>query len=160
MRRLQAGALAGLMVLGASPGIAATGIGTERAQASLQVTVVVPLVLRMQTQAHPDTVEVTAEDIARGYVEVRAPVHMAIWSNARQGYSLFIAKHAGYVRTAHVAGLGGTLQVSDFPVHSARPSLGRGLRQDMLELAFRFDLDASARQGTYPWPMTISATPL
>lgn len=137
-----------------------TAVGSGSASAQLRVVVNVPLVLRLHAPSTPARFEVTEADIARGFVQLPAPFPVTVYSNSRHGYTLSIAKHADFVRVAHVVGLGGELRIDAAPAFSARQAPGRGLARDDLSLGFRFELADSARPGSYDWPISITAMPL
>lgn len=140
--------------------LAESAAGGGSASAQLRVVVNVPVVLRLHAASAPARLEVTQADIARGFVKVPVPLHLTVYSNSRHGYTLFIAKHAEFVRAAHVVGLGGELTVDGAPASSARQAPGRGLAREDLTLGFHFELAASARPGSYDWPISITAMPL
>jgi len=117
--------------------------------------------VRVQVLSQPQTVEVTAADVARGFVEAPQRVQMAVQSNTQDGYSLAFTKHAGFVRQARVSGLGaGEMQLQGDMLATTRPAAGRGVYREVLEMAFRFELSPEARQGTYPWPIQVAVLPL
>lgn len=106
--------------------------------------------------AQPLTFTISEADVARGYVEVAAPLQLTVLSNVSEGYMLSFACHCEQVRQAHVQGLASELSVGAAPVLAARPAAGRGAWSDMLQLRVRFDLAPQARPGEHAWPLGIS----
>lgn len=108
----------------------------------------------------PTAVVVTAADVARGYVDVPAPAQVAIQSNSLAGYSLEFASQGGFMRQILVKGLANEVQLSPEGGAVMQSSSGIGVTKTTLALSFRFVLAESTQQGTYPWPMRLSVTPL
>lgn len=110
--------------------------------------------------AQPSSVVVTEADISRGYVDVPTPAQVAIKSNTAGGYLLEFASQGDFMRQILVRGLANDVQLSPAGGAVMRPSSGTGVTKTTLALGFRFVLAESARQGTYPWPIRLSVTPL
>lgn len=106
--------------------------------------------------APPASITLSEEDVARGYIEIAAPVEVTVQSNVPQGYALVFERHGEQVRQAHVQGPDGALLVGSTGAVATRPPAGRGMWRDQLQLRFRFDLAAGARAGQHPWPLNIS----
>jgi hypothetical protein len=106
--------------------------------------------------APPAFITLSEEDVARGYVEIAAPVEVTVQSNVPQGYALVFERQGEQVRQAHVQGPDGALLVGSTGAVATRPPAGRGMWRDRLQLRFRFDLAAGARAGQHPWPLNIS----
>lgn len=130
----------------------------ECAPATLQVSARVPrhATVRMD---QPRTFTISETDVARGYVEVAAPLLLTVESNVHEGYTLSFACHCHQVRRAQVVGLASTLNVGSAPVMTARPATGRGTWRDRVQLRVRFDLGPEARPGEHAWPLDISMMP-
>ena len=139
----------------ATPPVAAEG-QTGKLGASAYVAKRATLKLLSQ----PDRVRITAEDIARGYVEVVGPVRAAIHSNSPQGYMLVFAGQGDFVRHARMRGLDGEVQLTSNGGVVTQRTAGQGVLNGTLELTFRFYLVASAQQGEHAWPMQVSIAPL
>jgi hypothetical protein len=141
---------------------AAGAFGTALANPSgeLRVSAVVRKIARLQVLAQPQFVRVTEGDVARGYVEVIAPVQVAVRSNTRDGYMLAFDPRADFFRQAHVRGLDVPLQVGPAGGVIAQRASASPARETVLALGFRFELAPSAREGVYPWPFQLSAEPL
>ena len=128
--------------------------------AKLTVTATVMKHASLKVLAQPTSVVVTAADIVRGYVEVPSPSHVAILSNSQSGYMLMFAIEGEFLRQILVRGLGSDVQLDTAGGGVARRPEGRGMSKATLNLAFRFMLSDSAKQGVYAWPMRLSVTAL
>lgn len=147
-----ASSMALLMVAPAPPAAAAD-------QAKLTVTATVLKHASLRVLAQPTAVVITAEDVARGYVDVAAPAELAIKCNSRRGYMLEFANQGDFMREIHVRGLASELQLSPAGGAVLQPAAPTGITRATLDLGFRFVLAASARPGTYAWPVHLSVTP-
>ena len=127
----------------------------QGARATLGVTVTVPRHASLRV-AQPDSLLVSEEDIARGWIELAAPVEVLVQSNARQGYTLAFERRGALVREVEVRGLGETLRLQGGAATASRPAAGPGLWQDRLLLRLRFTLAPDARAGRHDWPVQIS----
>jgi hypothetical protein len=136
-----------------------SALGPAGAAASTANVVVNATVLKstsLTVLAQPASVVITADDIVRGYVDVPVPAQLAIRSNT--AYALDFAPQGNFIRQVLVRGLGNDVQLG--PDGGLVPQLTRGVTRTTLALAFRFVLSDSAQQGTYPWPMRVSASSL
>lgn len=146
--RLLASAACALALLA---GIAPAHAG-DSATAMLRITVTVPEYFRLQQLSQPAGVEVSEADIARGYVDVAAPVRMTVETNSRDGYTIQFAQFGEHFRQAQVQGLGQEMQLAPQGSMHWRPNAQR----ETLEFRFRFRLDRALAPGHYPWPVQVS----
>jgi hypothetical protein len=133
---------------------------TASSTAELRVTAVVLKIARVQVLSQPPDVKVTETDIARGYVEVPAPMQVAVRSNTARGYLLAFETQSGFLRQAHVRGLSQPIQLGASGGVVQQQATAPGTREARMTLDFRFDLAEGTRPGTYPWPVHLSAEPL
>jgi hypothetical protein len=129
-------------------------------ETKLTVTATVLKRASLKTLAQPSSVTITAADIARGYVDVPAAAQVAIQNNSLGGYLLEFAAQGDFMRQIMVKGLANDVQLSPAGGAVMQPSSGSGVTRTTLALGFRFMLSESTQQGTYPWPMRLSVTPL
>lgn len=134
---------------------AAAGGGTQ-----LGVTATVVKRASLQVLTQPSSVVVTAADIARGYVDGPAPAQVTIQNNSLGGYMLLFSSEGDFFRQVVVKGLGQDMQLGPSGGMVTQGAGGGGMRKTTLDLVFRFFLSSSARQGSYPWPVHLSVTPL
>lgn len=147
----------GVVVLGMLMPVLAEA-GSSEAKLTVTATVVKHASLKVLTQ--PASVVVTAADIARGYVDVPSPAHVAIQTNSQSGYMLMFASEGEFLRQTLVRGLGNDVQLDTAGGGIARRPEGPGMSKATLDLVFRFILSDSAKQGVYAWPMRLSVAVL
>lgn len=125
----------------------------------LAVSATVPKRASLKVLSQPGPVLVTESDLARGYVEVFSPVHVAVQSNSTAGYVLVFESQGDFVNGTLVSGLGNDIQLGSNGVVPCTAPGGIG-GSATHALVFRFTLAASAPLGWHTWPLQISATPM
>jgi hypothetical protein len=156
MRRVSCGSLiilAGLLVH-ASP-LYGDGVSSEL---RVSATVIARSIAEME--AAPETLEITPEDVRRGWVDARQPSRLRIRSNDRNGYRLAFRVVDAPVSAIRVEGLGDPdmLGIRDGEGSLTRPHPGQF--DTTVDLTLRFMLDDHAVPGIYPWPLSIQASPI
>ena len=144
-------ALAALAWCGNLPAFA----GERRAEANLDVTIVIPRVLSMKLLDHPRTLRVTEADIARGEVVIRG-TRVELVANSRNGYRV-------HAELRHAAFAGVDLQGLDSPIEVRgqaavawmRSAIGAP-RPGAAPVEYRFRLAADAQPGEYAWPVALT----
>jgi hypothetical protein len=139
----------GLAVLLAMPAVADT------ATARFRVTVTVPPSAAVSLVGPGDSLVVSEEDVARGFVV--APVRVQVTHNTRRGYLLQIAPRLGLARQVEVRGLGSGVVVRDLPIELHRSGTDR---IEDLALELRVALEPAVRPGRYRLPVQVSALAL
>jgi hypothetical protein len=114
----------------------------------------------LQVLAQPASVQVTAADVARGYVDVSSPAQVAIQSNAPSGYVLSFETQGEFLSQTLVKGLDTVVQLSASGGGVTQRATGHGMSKKVIALEFRFLLSETARQGLYAWPVRLSVTPI
>jgi hypothetical protein len=114
----------------------------------------------LQVVSQPSAVSITPEDIARGYVDVAVPAHVAVKSNSPRGYMLEFASEGDFFREIVVRGLASEVQLGAAGGAVMQPASPSGITRAQLELGFRFLLADSARPGTYSWPVQLTVSPV
>ena len=121
----------------------------------VSVLVVARTILTMEQQ--PATIEITANDVARGYLDFPNAIAFRIRSNAANGYVLqFAAVDAPFSR-AEITWNGIVLMIRAEPARinqRYQPRTTSGL------LTVRLRLAPTAVPGTYPWPIHLAAASL
>lgn len=150
-RRLAAVAVAGLALAGGLNGPASAG---ERA--SIQVAATVQSRAFIEAQRLPHQVAITAQDVARGYVDVDEALEVGIRSNHAAGVVLALGVNSLSVQSIDVrAAQGGEARAEGIFV----PQSGRGLQARTVSLKLRLKLAPSAAPGTIVFPVTVSLAP-
>ena len=105
--------------------------GAKEAHTNLSVSVNVLAVAHLDIEFTPNAVELTAADLARGFIDVAQPTQLVVHSNSAQGYALDVLPLNRMASSIRVSGLdtsmvlsadGGTL-VQRW--HSPRPRTSR-----------------------------------
>ncbi len=122
------------------------------AQLSVSVQVVARTILTVDTQ--PSTVQITSEDIARGYIDVPQSVAFRVRSNAANGYNVQFEPIGYPFRSAQVNW--GTTMAT---VGSDGAWITRSYQQGTTagSLSVRLNLAATTAPGSYPWPVRFTA---
>jgi hypothetical protein len=151
-----------LAVLAAA--LAANAFG-ERTGASFTVAVTVPLRMALES-LDPAPIELTAQDVARGYKDVAA--RYRVRHNDRRGYVLEIST-LDPVRAVEVRDFDDGVGQSRERVAAAVDVASRDavtIRrpgapfEQVLALQLRLVLDPSTRPGTFALPLHVVATPI
>lgn len=138
--------LATLLVLALPAGDAFSG-------AHLGVSAVVAKSARIALGNQPESIQVTAEDIARGYVDVAPGPRLEARTNSREGLLVtFQVRPGGFARAVELRGAGGA------SLRLAGSARGVSVRQ--VELSYRLLLSPRARPGVHAWPVQLLAVPL
>jgi len=109
--------------------------------------------------AQPASITVTAADVARGYLDLPAPMQVVVRGNMREGYCLLFERSGDEVGDVQVRGLGQPLVVGANEAMSERPAPGAGYWREQLSLQLRIALAPQAVPGEHAWPLRISLMP-
>ena len=123
------------------------------ASATIQVSVQVIGRTILTVQSEP-SVTITAEDLARGWVEVADPTILTVKSNQRAGFRLAFAPTASWVAGGEVAGLSNPVAFGSDGASTSFSYAGVAPRQ--LELRWRLHLSPEATAGTFPLPVSVA----
>jgi len=131
--------------------------GSNTAQMNVSVQVIARTILTVDVQ--PSAVNITADDIARGYVDVPQAVAFRVRSNSRAGYTLTFQPvnfpfSAAEVRWGAQSAVveGGDWMASLSHPYQQGSSAG--------SLAVRLRLSAGVEPGSYAWPLQVAANSL
>lgn len=150
--------LRGLLAVVAMAALAAAASASAAsASASLSVSVVVLPRAVMSMEAEPASLEITAADIARGYLDVPRATRARVRTNSPGGWLLQFDVGRGPFRSLEVSGLGARTHVSSARGWVIRPFPPSHM--ESLELGYRFLLAEGAQPGVYPWPVALSSQP-
>ncbi len=111
--------------------------------------------LRLQVLKQAPTLDVTPEDVARGYIDVPAATDLMARTNDPNGFSLSFDARSSVFRKAQVTGLVNGLEIGPDGGLVHQPFTGK---QMLMRLSYRFFLAPEVRPGSYPWPLQISST--
>jgi hypothetical protein len=130
----------------------------ESRGAMLSVNAFVVPSTRIEVVSHAATLDVTADDVRRGTVEVRGATKLSITSTSRNGYRVDVHPRLPIFRSVELR-LDGLRAVLGRDGGSlAAP--GRSGRRMPARIDYRFELDRDVRAGRYPWPVMLDVRPL
>jgi len=132
---------------------AGPGTGSP-ASTAVRMAIQVPRLLQMRILQQPRHLEVTAEDLARGFVLARGLVDVI--STHRNGYQVRALLAQGPVVEAEMEGLERPLKVAAESVSTPMPSMVGKPRPAPYAVEFRLRLAAGTQAGTYAWPVSLS----
>ncbi len=139
-----------LGVLAAAFAVAPAAAGVQ--VSSFGVTALVVGRTTLESIDVPESITLSASDLAQGYKDVDARYRVRVAGTAR--YVLNIAPRTGLASSIRIDGLGGavTLGDTDITVLQAASATVSELR-----LRFRFELQPGVTAGTYTLPVRLSA---
>ena len=106
----------------------------------------------MEHQA--SVLEVSAQDVANGVVEVRGGSRLVITLKSPAGYAVHLRSHSGLVQAASIEAIGRTVEMEangGVLVQREAPA-GR----HVVAIDYRFVLAPDAVPGTYAWPLDLA----
>jgi hypothetical protein len=133
------------------------GLGfAQSSSTNMQVTVQVIARAIVTVDSQPATVDITETDIARGYVDVEAPLQWRGRTNSRNGYLLQVTKSSESFSAVDLAFAGTAMHIAE-ESWVQRPYVAGG---EVLTVRARLVLNGSTQPGRHALPISVSATPL
>lgn len=119
---------------------------------TVRVQVVATVLARasLDTRRMPQEVTVSADDVARGYVEPPAPVEIAVQTNHPNGVLVRFAGNGAQIAAVEVDGAGTVVRVA---------AEGRGMQKRELRVRLRLHLAPGTVAGKIAFPVSVSMTP-
>jgi hypothetical protein len=155
-RKLIALAAASLTIAGGMlPAESAAG---DTMRISIQATVLPYISISRFTV--PNSLVVSAEDVARGYIDVDEPVTIDVRTNRQLGVILGFSVRSPMVRSVTLNGAGNGLAVSAAGASLNVAKVGNGLGTQSLALRVRVELSPDAQPGTLAWPLAVFLAPV
>jgi hypothetical protein len=149
--------LAAALVLALYPASSsAPRASAARAELAVGATVLARAVIAAESS--PAGLDITAADVARGYVDVRRATRLTIANTSPYGYALDVWPAAPVFREVEILGFGAEVRLGD----DGGAIVARGARGSALPLVldFRFTLAPGLAPGRYPWPLKFQVRPL
>ena len=133
-----------------------TALPVLAASKSASLTVSVEVVARtiMTVDSQPATVEVTADDVARGYVDLPQSVLFHVRSNAANGYTVQFQPLSGPFNRADINWGNSLATVSSDGAWISQP-YQQGTTSGTLSV--RLALTPGTQPGSYAWPVRFDA---
>ncbi len=144
----------GALLIAASRAVPASA-GSFSAQMHVSVHVIARTILSVDRQ--PTTVEVTASDVARGYVDIPQIVAFRVRSNAASGYALQFEPVTGPFSRAEIKWNGTVIVIQNETSWMTR-QYHRGVTGGVLNV--RLHLAPDTEPGSYSWPIRLTAASL
>ena len=107
----------------------------------------------------PSSLAVSAEDVARGYIELDEPVTIDVRTNNAAGAILGFSMRSPMVRSVTLNGAGNGVAVSEAGASLRVAKQGTGLSTQSLTLRVRIELAPDAQPGTLAWPLAVFLAP-
>ncbi len=106
----------------------------------------------MEHQAR--VLEVTAEDVAKGMVEVRGGSRIAITTDSPGGYTVDFHGRSPLIQTAWIGGIGHAVEIDSRGGTVVEREVASGRR--VVAIDYRFVLSPDAVAGRYAWPLDMA----
>jgi len=145
-----------LGVLGLAISVASSAAGS--AHSVMRVSGQVLPVARLQIAPGAAPLQITAADVAAGYVDAPRPLELRIDSNSREGFALEVSGQSPWCAAVALQGFDSPVMLEGTE-GTIIQRWGAG-RTRSLALHARFTLAAGVQPGFYPWPLRLSARPL
>jgi hypothetical protein len=107
----------------------------------------------------PSSLAVSADDVARGYVEVDEPVTIDVRTNSAAGAVLGFSLQSPMVSSVTLNGTSNGVVVSETGANMHLAKQGKGLETQSVSLRVRVVLAPQAQPGTLAWPIAVFLAP-
>jgi hypothetical protein len=134
-----------------------TPLAADSVTAPMQVSVQVLARAIVTVDSQPNVIEITADDISRGYVDVNAPIMVRVRTNSRRGYMLQVEKTSEIFSALDLSLPSGSMNVASHESWIQRPYVSGG---DVIPVHARLFLSPGATPGSHALPVAFSASPL
>jgi hypothetical protein len=132
--------------------------GAKDAHTTITVGATVRAVARLELTQVPGALEISARDVAQGFIDVPETTQVSIDSNSAQGFALEFLTVAPLFSAMSVHGLDGEAALgAEGGMVVQRWQHAHPVN---LALRYRFMLAPGLAAGTYPWPIRLSVRPL
>lgn len=145
---------AALLCAGTAHASQSGSTGRAPASGALRIAIQVPRLVQMRVLQQPRQLEVTAADLARGFVVARGLVD--VLSTHRNGYQVRALLSQGPVVEAELEGLERPLKVGSESTATPMPSMVGKPRPAPYPVEYRLRLATGTQPGTYAWPLALS----
>ena len=133
-------------------------VHADTTSTAITVGATVQPVASYRTLSEQTQLQITREDVARGFVELPRATQLEIRSNSRAGYVLNVQPLSALIIRVEVLGFGSDIALDadggSIVQHWTKPSAAT------VTVGYRFHLSAEATPGTYPWPLRLVVAPL
>ena len=135
-----------------------TAAGAKDVHSDFSVSVIVRPAANIELHSVPASLDISAADLRRGYIEVMQPTQFTVRSNSPNGYALEVLTVAPVLSSMIVEGLNSELALGA----EGGTIVQRWQKPQVLNvsLKFRFELVPGLGAGNYPWPVRLAVRPL
>ena len=98
-------------------------------------------------------IEVSADDVARGVVEVRGGSRLVITAHAPSGYAVDFRTRGTVFQPIEIDGIGAVVELSP---HGGTVAQRQSAGRRVIEINYRFALAPGTAPGTYAWPLDLA----
>ncbi len=128
------------------------------ARTSFNVGITVNATAKIEQQSAPADLQLSPEDLRRGYIDVAQPTALLIRSNSARGYALDVTTVAPIVVAMVIHGFDADLRLGQ----EGGTIIQRWQQPHPVNLSLRFRLSLAPglAAGRYPWPMRFAVRPL
>jgi hypothetical protein len=135
---------------------ATPALGQSRSNVIAVSAIVVPST-RVDVVAAATVLDVTTEDVRRGYVEVHDAARLRVTSTSRAGYRVDLHPRVAMFRAIELNLDGFRARIG--PDGGTLVAAGRAGRQIPARIDYRFELADGVAPGRYPWPVALQVRP-
>lgn len=128
----------------------------ESVEGTMSVSATVVASARLTVESQPGAVDVTAEDIERGYVDLDAPILLRVQTNSRRGYLLQVANSDDAFSQIEIS-FGNTEMRVAHEGWVDRPYVRGG---ESIAMRARLRLSPLAQPGRHALPIEVTASAL
>ena len=122
--------------------------------ATVQVSAAVRPSVRLQTDFQAERITVTADDVARGYVDIPAASRFTVVTPKGGNYFVDFHVRSDLFQSVNIDGMGSQVELGTDGGTVAQT--GPGLKGAISTLNYRFRLKANVRAGDYDWPLMLA----
>jgi hypothetical protein len=133
---------------------ASSAIADEKAHTPLQVWAIgLPngyVVMEHQARG----IHISAEDVERGYVEVREGSRLIVALRSPGGYAVDFRSVSGIIRDARIGGIGDAIEIETSGGTAVQWQAASG--RHVVAIDYRFRLAPGTVSGSYAWPLVLA----
>jgi hypothetical protein len=130
------------------------GFGGNKATITVSATVMARV---SQSVVHQvSRINVTEEDIKRGFIEIPSGTILQIKTNSRNGYMLYFEGENELFKEVTVIDKGRTIVLSSSGGFIHQPNSGGNV--EVKDLSYKLLLNENIQPGSYSWPLRVKAS--
>jgi hypothetical protein len=134
--------------------ISLSAVQAKDSLTTMAVSAIVVANAKMQIINKKDQINITQEDINKGFIEIPSGISFSIKTNSQQGFSMDFIPVGSVFDSVKISG------ISNLPELTANGGsvVQRGLfsKDIVYDLNFKFKLSQNITPGKYPWPVQIA----